>query len=97
MDEVSSELFEALDKRVNIVGSYLTGVAEALLPPENNYEIEADIILTHNLSIQLNMEINERLRTEMLTTEQRKFLLEVLDNIDKRATILKLGFNKQLH
>lgn len=34
MDEVSSELLEAMDKRVTIVGCYLVGVIAALPPTE---------------------------------------------------------------
>lgn len=97
MDEVSSELLEAMDKRVTTIGFYLTGVTEALPSPKNSYEIEVDSILTQTLPIQLKAEINERLRVEMLTKEQRKSLLEALDTIDKRMTLLKLGFKKQLH
>lgn len=97
MDEVSSELLEAMDERVTIIGFYLTGVTEALPTPKNSYEIEADSILTQTLPIQLKAEINERLRVDMLTKEQRKSLLEALDTIDKRMTLLKLGFKKQLH
>ena len=78
VDEVSSELLEAMDKRVTIVGCYLVGVIAALPPPppENSYEIEADNILTQTLPIQLKAEINKRLRVEMLTKEQRKSLLK---------------------
>ncbi|EOC8262342.1 hypothetical protein ACI5L6_003201 [Salmonella enterica subsp. enterica serovar Anatum] len=97
MDEVSSELLEAMDERVTIIGFYLTGVTEALPSPKNSYEIEADSILTQTLPIQLKAEINERLRVDMLTKEQRESLLEALDTIDKRMTLLKLGFKKQLH
>lgn len=97
MDEVSSELLEAMDKRVTIIGFYLTGVTEALPPPKNSYEIEADSILTQTLPIQLKAEINERLRVEMLTKEQRKSLLKALDTIDERMTLLKTDFEKQLH
>jgi hypothetical protein len=97
VDEVSSELLEAMDERVTTIGFYLTGVTEALPTPKNSYEIEADSILTQTLPIQLKAEINERLRVDMLTKEQRKSLLEALDTIDKRMTLLKLGFKKQLH
>lgn len=97
MDEVSSELLEAMDKRVTIVGCYLVGVIGALPPPKNSYEIEADSVLTQTLPIQLKAEINERLRVEMLTKEQRKSLLNALDTIEERAAPLKSNFNKQLH
>lgn len=97
MDEVSSELLEAMDERVTTIGFYLTGVTEALPTPKNSYEMGADSILTQTLPIQLKAEINERLRVDMLTKEQRKSLLEALDTIDKRMTLLKLGFKKQLH
>lgn len=97
MDEVSSELLEAMDKRITIVGCYLVGVIGELPPPKNSYEIEADSILTQTMHIQLKTRINEHLRTEVLTKEQRKSLLEALDTIDKRMTLLKLGFKKQLH
>lgn len=97
MDEVSSELLEAMDERVATIGFYLTGVTEALPTPKNSYEMEADSILTQTLPIQLKAEINERLRVDMLTKEQRESLLEALDTIDKRMTLLKLGFKKQLH
>ncbi|ELF4300025.1 hypothetical protein RNF90_000140 [Shigella flexneri] len=97
MDEVSSELLEAMDKRMTILGCYLVGIIGELPPPKNSDEIEADSILTQTLHIRLKTEINERLRTEMLTKEQRKSLLEALDTIDKRMTLLKLGFKKQLH
>lgn len=97
MDEVSSELLEAMDERVTTIGFYLTGVTEVLPTPKNSYEMEADSILTQTLPIQLKAEINERLRVDMLTKEQRKSLLEALDTIDKRMTLLKLGFKKQLH
>lgn len=97
MDEVSSELLEAMDERVTTIGLYLTGVTEALPTPKNSYEMEADSILTQTLPIQLKAEINERLRVDMLTKEQRKSLLEALDTIDKRMALLKLGFKKQLH
>lgn len=97
MDEVSSELLEAMDKRITIVGCYLVGVIGALPPPKNSYEIEADNVLTQTLPIQLKAEINERLRVEMLTKEQRKSLLKALDTIDDRMVLLKSNFNKQLH
>lgn len=97
MDEVSSELLEAMDERVTTISFYLIGVTEALPIPKNSYEMEADSILTQTLPIQLKAEINERLRVDMLTKEQRKSLLEALDTIDKRMTLLKLGFKKQLH
>lgn len=97
MDEVSSELLEAMDKRITILGCYLVGVIAALPPPKNSYEIEADSILTQTLPIQLKAEINERLRVEMLTKEQRKSLLNALDTIDDRMVLLKSGFKKQLH
>ena len=97
MDEVSSELLEAMDKRVTIIGCYLVGVSEVLPPPENSYEIEADSVLTQTLPIQLKAEINERLRVEILTKEQRKSLLNALDTIDDRMALLKTGFKKQLH
>lgn len=97
MDEVSSELLEAMDERVTTIVFYLTGVTETLPSPKNSYEMEADSILTQTLPIQLKAEINERLRVDMLTKEQRKSLLEALDTIDKRMTLLKLGFKKQLH
>lgn len=97
MDEVSSELLEAMDKRVTTIGFYLTGVTEALPPPKNSYEIEADSVLTQTLPIQLKAEINERLRVEMLTKEQRKSLLKALDTIDERMMLLKTNFEKQLH
>lgn len=97
MDEVSSELLEAMDKRVTIIGCYLVGVIEALPPPKNSYEIEADSMLTQTLHIQLKAEINERLRVELLTKEQRKSLLKALDIIDDRMVLLKTGFKKQLH
>lgn len=97
MDEVSSELLEAMDKRVTIVGCYLVGVIAALPPPKNSYEIEADSVLTQTLPIQLKAEINERLRVEMLTKEQRKSLLKALDTIDERVMLLKTDFEKRLH
>ena len=97
MDEVSSELLEAMDERVTTIGFYLTGVTEALPVPKNSYEMEADSILTQTLPIQLKAEINERLRVEMLTKEQRKSLLNALDTTDERAAPLKSNFNKQLH
>ncbi|EJN1037371.1 hypothetical protein NPH16_003865 [Salmonella enterica] len=97
MDEVSSELLEAMDKRVTTIGFYLTGVTEALPPPKNSHEIEADSILTQTLPIQLKAEINERLRVEMLTKEQRKSLLKALDTIDERMMLLKTDFEKRLH
>lgn len=97
MDEVSSELLEAMDKRVTIVGCYLVGVIAALPPPKNSYEIEADSVLTQTLPIQLKAEINERLRVEMLTKEQRKSLLKALDTIDERMMLLKTDFEKRLH
>lgn len=97
MDEVSSELLEAMDKRMTILGCYLVGVIAVLPPPKNSYEIEADNILTQTMHIQLKTRINERLRVDMLTKEQRESLLEALDTIDKRMTLLKLGFKKQLH
>ena len=97
MDEVSSELLEAMDKRVTTIGFYLTGVTEALPSPKNSYEIEADSILTQTLPIQLKAEINERLRVEMLTEEQRKSLLEALDTIDERMMLLKTDLEKRLH
>lgn len=97
MDEVSSELLEAMDKRITIVGCYLVGVIAALPPPKNSYEIEADSVLTQTLPIQLKAGINERLRVEMLTKEQRKSLLKALDTIDERMVLLKTDFEKQLH
>lgn len=97
MDEVSSELLEAMDKRVTIIGCYLVGVIEVLPPPKNSYEIEADSMLTQTLPIQLKAEINERLRVELLTKEQRKSLLKALDIIDDRMVLLKTDFKKQLH
>lgn len=97
MDEVSSELLEAMDKRITIVGCYLVGVIAALPPPKNSYEIEADSVLTQTLPIQLKAGINERLRAEMLTKEQRKSLLKALDTIDERMMLLKTDFEKRLH
>ncbi|EBX4836104.1 hypothetical protein DSA75_26095 [Salmonella enterica subsp. enterica serovar Typhimurium] len=97
MDEVSSELLEAMDKRITIVGCYLVGVIAALPPPKNSYEIEADSVLTQALPIQLKAGINERLRAEMLTKEQRKSLLKALDTIDERMMLLKTDFEKRLH
>lgn len=97
MDEVSSELLEAMDKRMTVIGCYLAGVSEVLPPPENSYEIEADSVLVQTLAIQLKATINKRLRTEMLTKEQRKSLLNALDTIDERTVLLKTGFKKQLH
>lgn len=97
MDEVSSELLEAMDKRITIVGCYLVGVIAALPPPKNSYEIEADSVLTQTLPMQLKAGINERLRVEMLTKEQRKSLLNALDTIDERMMLLKTDFEKRLH
>lgn len=97
MDEVSSELLEAMDKRMIILGCYLVGVIGELPSPKNSYEIEADSILTQTLHIQLRTRINERLRVEMLTKEQRKSLLKALDTIDERMMLLKTNFEKQLH
>lgn len=97
MDEVSSELLEAMDKRMTILGCYLVGVIGELPPPKNSYEIEADSILTQTMHIQLKTRINERLRVEMLTKEQRKSLLKALDTIDERMVLLKSGFKKRLH
>lgn len=97
MDEVSSELLEAMDKRMTILGCYLVGVIAALPPPKNSYEIEADSVLTQTLPIQLKAGINERLRAEMLTKEQRKSLLKALDTIDERMMLLKTDFEKRLH
>lgn len=97
MDEVSSELLEATDKRITIVGCYLVGVIAALPPPKNSYEIEADSVLTQTLPIQLKARINERLRVEVLTKEQRKSLLNALDTIDERMLLLKTNFEKRLH
>lgn len=97
MDEVSSELLEAMDKRMIILGGYLVGVIGELPSPKNSYEIEADSILTQTLHIQLKTRINERLRVEMLTKEQRKSLLKALDTIDERMMLLKTNFEKQLH
>ena len=97
MDEVSSELLEAMDKRITIVGCYLVGVIAALPPPKNSYEIEADSVLTQTLPVQLKAGINERLRVETLTKEQRKSLLNALDTIDERMMLLKTDFEKRLH
>lgn len=97
MDEVSSELLEAMDIRMTILGCYLVGVIGGLPSPKNSYEIEADSILTQTLHIQLKTRINERLRVEMLTKEQRKSLLKALDTIDERMMLLKTDFEKQLH
>lgn len=97
MDEVSSELLEAMDKRITIVGCYLVGVIAALPPPKNSYEIEADSVLVQTLAAQLKVTINKRLKTEMLTKEQRKSLLKALDTIDERVVLLKTDFEKRLH
>lgn len=97
MDEVSSELLEAMDKRMTILGCYLVGVIGELPLPKNSYEIEADSILTQTMHIQLKTRINERLCVEMLTKEQRKSLLKALDTIDERMLLLKTNFEKQLH
>lgn len=97
MDEVSSELLEAMDRRMTVIGCYLAGVSEVLPPPENSYEIEADSVLVQTLAVQLKVTINKRLKTEMLTKEQRKSLLKALDTIDERVVLLKTDFEKRLH
>lgn len=88
-------------RNLSIAVQMAAGVSPELLAMQHqlapSYEMEADSVLTQTLPIQLKAEINERLRVDMLTKEQRESLLEALDTIDKRMTLLKLGFKKQLH
>ena len=97
MDEVSSELLEAMERRRTVIGHYLVGVSDALPTPEDNYEIEADSVLTQTMPVLLKIEIEQRLKGEMLTKEQRRLLLTTLDTIDERTQLLNAGFKKQLH